>query len=1677
MAGARRALLIGVGHVPDAGGLFAPLDDAVDADLRLMHAALRAARYDIDTLHDAGLNQIRTRVHEAARDVPEHGTLLLYFSGHGVRVNGTDYLVPNDAVPPADGDWQEPYLHTLVPANISPWLKASRADTVLWAVDACRSELPSNEPPFGNSVDNGPPGGGFAVLTGCSAGERSGHTGEGSFFTRGLADALGPLTPARTVEDVFAKAAARTKAVAHRQGLPQHADIRYGTTFEARTRATEICEGRPLLEAWQGAVRDTPLWKRVAPRDEGGVARFQDSLSAFVERCAHTLHLAQERLPFEDPWADDTFPVRLLCDRLPQLLPDGERLSAVEVATLVAAPFLREAAWAERLSQAAEIGPESLERVPGADAHRSHYEQIGEQHARVARKVAECRARERARDAAALVMWLVHRWVADRLETDDEATAHPFADALAADLLGGTAPAQDRVAELSGLLRAAAAAIGLDEPPDGVVGRAPVKVLLPGGYQSLRVRPLAALLRLAGTLSLDVRTFPEVVAEHLAVSDPVLPQEVVALVAHPELLRWRPEGSALHLDVPCPHQAVHAALVEVADQADQLAAQTGVLASALPAQEAALLAAVPTRVTDRDLRASTLGGRTAYEVPLLRFHLAQTEVRELLMGEQLYGGEPQLALRELYQNAMDACRYRAMRWRYLDSAGPAPAPWTGRISLTMGEDGRGRYVECRDNGVGMSAEQLKYTFTRAGSRFEQSKAFRREQSRWLRHSSALRLYPNSRFGIGVFSYFMLADEMTIVTRQVSPEGIPAAEALSVEIPSSGSLFRIQRYGGTGDALPEGGTRVRLYLRPGDVSARLSCVGALREFVRVSEFDLEARDLTGPPQRWERGVLQRTGPSQMEPLEAVPGTLWWTGAGGVLCDGITTDVRPYGYVLNLTGPHAGRLSVTRKELQSYDRDWAELNFRKGARMLAEWPGLTMEWLWALEQQNLPVARVLWSEWRGKGVVAARGPDDDERHRLDSEGWFHHDAHVRSQASQGDDAAHLWAWRAAAMRLPNTALTALSPKSLVGHPVPEPGDATLQGTHSPWWLVVEQAATLGMTVAEALRRKRQLRVAHPAEAPPAVHGEYHGEALDRVPDSVDRMLARIINGTPAPGSSDPFISVAATTDVSRSAGSLVLASHRLGIPLGRLAEHHGRWLPLHDAPLSPVPPHHEDYVCTPQDVDCLFLDATPGVHEGDLAPVTGPAQVGKVCRRTGRTPAEVVDLLARFAWLGWRAPAVETVQAWVDLDPELVDALDLFATPTRAGDRILRWGATVVMAWVWETGLEDAESRLARTAAATGLSYTRRYGHGGSGGRLVPSDATEVLVRSLAGSGAHLEDGVGLEALGRAATDLGALGELDVLDDITGAVAELRAAGVRVPSDIEVVTAWPGLSLRSRYALSGKEAVKASQDAPADELTTAGLFFAARCLHESLADVWAIALQDADRFGYTVPPLPEALAGYRPGTHDVEALTTQLVHESVHDVDPLEDRSFSTAMWTSLAPWALAEYARAREIDPATAYAELSALRPLGARVPELSPAAVAALPQKPLPERDLVALSAEQWLSAPDRTFGPLDLVSIAGRLGEPPSRTLRRVAPYLPLLPDHTPLPPPPDTVPLWQDLTLLTQHLDGRLPAVTGTVTAAHVARAAHATGESEGWITERLRLYATLFALDLDLDLDGAP
>ncbi|GAA1277722.1 HD domain-containing protein [Saccharothrix xinjiangensis] len=1616
----RIALLIGVPHAPDASSRFEPLDEPVRSDLDGMRAALAESGYDVRALSGAGRSEIGTRIFETARDAPEGSTLLIYFTGHGVRIGDEDYLVPADARAPREGEWTRPYRESLLPADISDYLEECRAGTVLWLIDACRDVEHGREAAFGTRIERGAPAGRFAVLVGCGVGESCGYSADGSFFTRGLVEALSALSAPRTVEEVHRAARLATERLARGHRLTQHVQIRYGADLEAETRAAEICDGRHLLEEWRAAVDDERLWALAQPCG-GLVPRLREGLLALVGTTARAAQDAHTRLP--DPWTDDDFVPRLLT-RLEELAPSPPRLSAVEVAVLVAAVLLREAAWAALRGQAAEVDPMRPDRVTGAGPLRKHLEQVYDQHAHITDKLAA--GRRGLADRQAVASWLVDQWIAERFETDDQPVPRAPAAAFARAVLGAD---EGQAGELAGVLCRLAAGMGVEPPQDRPDGKTR-KVWLPEGHQVLHESALAALLRAASALAVDVRVLPEVVAEHLAVSDKVEPKDAIALVR--DSLHWHPDEHGWHMDVSCPHQALHAALEELADRADRLVVRTH---KQVGPAEAALLTGVPRRVTAAEVRPRELDGdQTAYDVPLLRFSLAQTEVRGLLMGRQLYG-DPALAVRELYQNAMDACRYRAMRWEFLRRTDRNPQEWRGRIVITQGEDERGRFIECRDNGVGMGLEQLTNTFTRAGSRFERSKSFRREQATWLRKAPDLRLYPNSRFGIGVFSYFMLADEMTLVTRQVSVDGVPAAEALRVDIAGSGSLFRIQPHTGGGDNLTGGGTLVRLYLRDDPDLATVSCVATLRSLVKLSEFELQVGEDDLDPVTWEPGKLQldRTHGSEAQ-HEAVPGVLWWVnGAGAILCDGIKTDQVTYGYVLNLTAEHAGTLSVSRNELQSYDEEWARRNWRQGARRLPEWPGFTMQWLWSLAEKSPVATRELWQEVRGKGLQVRESATGDTLRDLDVIGIFPADRLVvqsRTSALPQGSTRYVSPWRVAVLgKRPGTE-SWVAPESLTGHPFPEPDDTALITEYGLTWIgVVGQARLRSMTVAETVRSLRRLRIAHPMLAPPPVRSGY----LSWCPDKFDKEFVELLVGD----------AMRHGRVITRN---LVFASQRLSRPLGWLVERFARYAPLRQVVIPEVPPYHRRHVCTADEVAMLLIMGS-GAPMRPVGRVEHAADVRQICVEHGFEVGDVLDCLRRFQWLGWHVPDAEEVRKLMVLEADLVHLL-----VDRNGEiREQGWGDVLYLAAGRNITLGEAEEVLAGAAEEVKTRCARRWSGSDLAGAVL-SPAAGAVVRKARELDTAVEKGFGLWELASALPS-----DFDV-KEVPGLVDELRRTGIEIQGDIRLITEWDGLTMQARYALSGVNPAWASRGMIAAPTSNA-LFSAAVGLGQSLGGVRELVAAEAVHFGFPVPVVPDELRGIRPTWREERALLSSGKESYEDDEVPV---------WLPVTAIDLALYARTTGLDVGTAYERLESFRPMGALLPELPPRMVDDLKKITVDARDLLALDDEYRLTRSDEPLLPLDLVSIAARLGEPISRTWDRIRPYLELMPEPR-VTHFPDEIPRWQDLAILSHHLDGKLPAITGAVDPAHVTFVADEVGESEEWVVDRLRHYADMFGLDL--------
>lgn len=142
--------------------------------------------------------------------------------------------------------------------------------------------------------------------------------------------------------------------------------------------------------------------------------------------------------------------------------------------------------------------------------------------------------------------------------------------------------------------------------------------------------------------------------------------------------------------------------------------------------------------------------------PDLKITLNQINILNLLAGVNLYK-DSYACLRELYQNSLDACRRRlCAKKNNIDR---------GTIIFGMKViDGKGTYLYCHDNGVGMDEHVIENYLLRIGNSFYKSDEFQRERQQMINEFT-----PVSQFGIGIISCFMLGTSIEIITKSVKPD--------------------------------------------------------------------------------------------------------------------------------------------------------------------------------------------------------------------------------------------------------------------------------------------------------------------------------------------------------------------------------------------------------------------------------------------------------------------------------------------------------------------------------------------------------------------------------------------------------------------------------------------------------------------------------------------------------------------------------------------------------------------------------------------------------------------------------------------------------------------------------------------------------------------------------------------
>lgn len=185
-----------------------------------------------------------------------------------------------------------------------------------------------------------------------------------------------------------------------------------------------------------------------------------------------------------------------------------------------------------------------------------------------------------------------------------------------------------------------------------------------------------------------------------------------------------------------------------------------------------------------------------FEPHKLAFTIDQDSILKMLVGHTLYN-DSSVVIRELIQNGLDAIKLQYCVENntktvadYIDS---------GRIQVTW--DGEHRHLTISDNGTGMTIDEVERFLLTVGVSKYRSEDFRRD-------------YPDfpaiSRFGIGILTCFLIADDIDIATNSPKEE---TANIINLRKVNGKYLLKKVGKNELAEMIRTHGTAVTLHVRP------------------------------------------------------------------------------------------------------------------------------------------------------------------------------------------------------------------------------------------------------------------------------------------------------------------------------------------------------------------------------------------------------------------------------------------------------------------------------------------------------------------------------------------------------------------------------------------------------------------------------------------------------------------------------------------------------------------------------------------------------------------------------------------------------------------------------------------------------------------------------------------------
>lgn len=127
----RIALVFGNAEYGEKSSLKNPVNDA-----NLMEATLKELGFDVIKRTNAGLNVMRDAVREFSRKLSQYNVGLFYYAGHGMQIDGINYLIPTDAILKEPSDCK----YEAVPVDfVTEEFSKYPENTNIVILDACRN--------------------------------------------------------------------------------------------------------------------------------------------------------------------------------------------------------------------------------------------------------------------------------------------------------------------------------------------------------------------------------------------------------------------------------------------------------------------------------------------------------------------------------------------------------------------------------------------------------------------------------------------------------------------------------------------------------------------------------------------------------------------------------------------------------------------------------------------------------------------------------------------------------------------------------------------------------------------------------------------------------------------------------------------------------------------------------------------------------------------------------------------------------------------------------------------------------------------------------------------------------------------------------------------------------------------------------------------------------------------------------------------------------------------------------------------------------------------------------------------------------------------------------------------------------------------------------------------------